>query len=109
MYYLTKKIDMVASHAHGDGQKVHFHTFSIMFFLKSPVLNSSSRICPVENYVGNIRAMYEGKCLNDVVKEYLPTLENMAYILCHMMPTCYKVTINDGECEQATFMKEVEK
>ena len=106
MYYLTKKIQISASHQlklsyQSACERLHGHNWNIVVHCKNEDLNEDGMIIDFTE-IKKIVNQFDHQNINDIMKgdngEFInPTAENMAKYLCDSIPYCYKIEVEETD------------
>lgn len=107
MYYITKKLEISASHKlclsyESKCQNLHGHNWWFIVYCKSEKLNQDGMVIDFTIIKQQIQDKLDHKNLNEVL-EFNPTAENMAKWVVDTIPYCYKCTVIESENNEATY------
>lgn len=110
MYYVSKKIEIAASH-HLEVDyptkcaRQHGHNYQIEVFCKAEELDRNGMVVDFKEIKELVTDVMDHKDLNEVLP-FNPTSENIARWICDRVPHCYKVTVQETGDNTATYVKE---
>jgi len=106
MFKLKKQIEISASHTlkhlpyKSPCKNLHGHNFKITVYCKTGQLKENGMIIDFTE-IKRIVNQYDHRDLNDFME--IPTAENFAKKLCHEIPQCYKITVQETEGNEVTY------
>lgn len=98
MYYLEKKMEVSSSHKlcldyESKCQTTHGHNWWLTVYCKSQTLDDNGMIIDF-THIKKIVNQLDHAHLNDIIDQ--PTAENIAKWVCHQIPFCYKVKVQES-------------
>lgn len=107
MYYVTKRIEISASHRltldyESKCSNLHGHNWAITVHCKSKTLDQNGMVTDFSKIKGTIMSQLDHAYLNEVV-DFNPTAENLARWICEQIPHCYRVDIQESEGNTASY------
>lgn len=107
MYYVTKRIEISASHRltldyESKCSNLHGHNWAITVHCKSKTLDQNGMVTDFSNIKATIMSQLDHAYLNEVV-DFNPTAENLARWICEQIPHCYRVDIQESEGNTASY------
>ncbi len=107
MFYVQKRLEISASHYldlnyESKCSKLHGHNWIINVFCKSEKLNKNGMVVDFTTIKELVHNKMDHENLNDIF-DFNPTAENIAYWICHSVPNCYKVEIQESEGNVAIY------
>ncbi|MBB1551118.1 MAG: 6-carboxytetrahydropterin synthase QueD [Prevotella sp.] len=101
MYYIQKTLDVSASHHltltyESKCTRVHGHNWKITVFCKARELDENGMVADFAHIKELIQDKLDHRELNEVLS-FNPTAENIARWIVDLIPTCYKVSVQETE------------
>lgn len=101
MYYIQKTLDVSASHHltltyDSKCTRVHGHNWKITVFCKARELDENGMVADFAHIKELIQDKLDHRELNEVLS-FNPTAENIARWIVDLIPTCYKVSVQETE------------
>lgn len=111
MFYLKKKLEIAGSHHltldyESKCKNVHGHNWIITVYCRASVLDRNGMVEDFTTIKKVIMDKFDHKNLNDVV-DFNPTAENIAEYICNQIETCYKVTVQESEGNEVTYIEDI--
>ena len=109
MYYLEKTLEIAGSHRldldyESKCANMHGHNWIITVYCKAAKVNHNGMVVDFTD-ISKVVMIYDHKNLNDLL-DINPTAENMAYNICHAIPSCYKVKVQESAGNSAIYQKD---
>jgi len=110
MYYVTKTIEISASHRleldyPSKCTNLHGHNWIVTVHCKASQLNANGMVTDFTHIKQTVSDRLDHACLNDVV-DFNPTAENLARWICENVPNCYRVDVRESEGNTASYVKD---
>lgn len=110
MYYVTKRIEISASHRltldyPSKCTNLHGHNWIITVHCKAAQLDENGMVVDFTKIKERITGTLDHACLNDVVP-FNPTAENIAKWVCCEVPNCYRVDVQESEGNIASYERD---
>ncbi|MCC8113226.1 MAG: 6-carboxytetrahydropterin synthase QueD [Bacteroidales bacterium] len=107
MYYLTKRIEISASHYltldyESKCTRPHGHNWIITVHCRAEELDRNGMVADFTDIKRTVMGQLDHACLNDVVP-FNPTAENLARWICESIPHCYRVDVQESEGNTASY------
>lgn len=107
MYYLTKRIEISASHKlcldyESKCTQLHGHNWIITVHCKARELDRNGMVTDFTDIKRTVMGQLDHAYLNDVVP-FNPTAENLARWICESVPNCYRVDVQESEGNVASY------
>lgn len=108
MYYVTKELEISASHAlhlsyRSKCENLHGHNWIVRVHCKSKELNEDGMVIDFTHVKEKIHGYLDHGNLNDLLP-FNPTAENMAKWICDQIPQCWRVDVEESKCNLATYI-----
>lgn len=109
MYYVTKRLEISASHAlrlsyESKCENLHGHNWIITVFCRAEELNPDGMVTDFSHIKQAITERLDHQNLNEVLP-FNPTAENIARWVCDSIPNCYRVEVQESEGNTAAYEK----
>lgn len=113
MYYITKRMEIAGAHRlnlsyESKCANLHGHNWIVTVHCKSEKLNQDGMVADFTYIKKQVQDTLDHKCLNDIF-DFNPTAENIARWICHLIPTCWKVEVQESEGNVASYVKDEEE
>lgn len=110
MYYLSKRIEISASHRlHLDYDskcsRLHGHNWIITVHCKARELDRNGMVVDFTDIKRTVMGSLDHACLNDVVP-FNPTAENLARWICDNIQHCYRVDVQESDGNMASYERD---
>ncbi len=110
MYYVTKELEISASHAlklsyRSKCENLHGHNWIVRVHCKSKELNEDGMVIDFAHIKEKIHGYLDHGNLNELLP-FNPTAENIAKWICDQFPCCWKVEVQESKCNLATYIKD---
>jgi len=110
MYYLSKKMEIAASHHltldyPSACTRPHGHNYLVEVFCKAETLDSNGMVTDFKLIKKEVFDMLDHHDLNDVLP-FNPTSENIARWICERVPNCYKVSVQETPGNTVIYTKD---
>ncbi|MCM1452374.1 MAG: 6-carboxytetrahydropterin synthase QueD [Clostridium sp.] len=107
MYYVTKRIEISASHRlqldyESKCRNMHGHNWIVTVHCRAKELNSNGMVTDFTHIKAAVMDRLDHACLNDVLP-FNPTAENIARWICGQVPNCYRVDIQESDGNTASY------
>ena len=107
MYYLTKRIEISASHKlclpyESKCTSLHGHNWVITVHCRAKELDANGMVTDFTDIKRTVMGKLDHAYLNDVVP-FNPTAENLARWICENVPNCYRVDVQESEGNVASY------
>lgn len=107
MYYLTKRIEISASHRlslpyESKCTALHGHNWVITVHCRAAELDANGMVTDFTDIKRTVMGKLDHAYLNEVVP-FNPTAENMARWICENVPNCYRVDVQESEGNTASY------
>ncbi len=107
MYYVTKRIEISASHRlqldyPSKCTNLHGHNWIITVHCRAACLDHNGMVTDFTDIKRTVMGKLDHAYLNDVVP-FNPTAENLARWICENVPNCYRVDIQESEGNTASY------
>lgn len=109
MYYVTKRLEISASHRlkldyPSKCSALHGHNWIITVYCRAENLNAAGMVTDFTHIKTAIIDRLDHKCLNDELP-FNPTAENIARWICDIVENCYRVDVQESEGNTASYEK----
>lgn len=110
MYYVSKKLEIAASHHLETGKptkcsRLHGHNYRVEIFCRSETLDQNGMVVDFGLIKSRVFDVLDHKDLNEVLG-FNPTSENIARWICGQVPCCYKVSVQETGSNTAVYVKD---
>ncbi len=107
MYYVTKRIEISASHKleldyESKCANLHGHNWIITVHCKAAKLDHNGMVTDFSDIKHIVMDRLDHAYLNDVVP-FNPTAENLARWICEHVANCYRVDVQESEGNTASY------
>lgn len=107
MYYVTKRIEISASHSlkldyESKCTNLHGHNWIITVHCRARELDRNGMVTDFTDIKNTVMGKLDHAYLNDVVP-FNPTAENLARWICENVANCYRVDIQESEGNVASY------
>ncbi len=107
MYYVTKRIEISASHRlnldyESKCTNLHGHNWIITVHCRAKELDRNGMVTDFTDIKHTVMGKLDHAYLNDVVP-FNPTAENLARWICENVANCYRVDIQESEGNVASY------
>ncbi len=107
MYYVTKRMEIAASHRlelsyPSKCSQLHGHNWIITVHCKAASLNADGMVVDFTSIKQIIKSKLDHTNLNEVLP-FNPTAENIARWVCDQIPECYRVDVQESEGNTASY------
>lgn len=108
MYYVTKRIEISASHRldldyESKCTSMHGHNWVITVYCKAEQLNPNGMVTDFTFIKRMVKERLDHAVLNDVLP-FNPTAENIARWIVDNIPNCYRADVQESEGNTATYV-----
>ena len=115
MFTLTKRIEISGAHRlslpyPSKCQNLHGHNWIVIIKCQSETLDENGMVVDFTK-IKKVVQLLDNANVNDVINEgregkpLNPTAENIAYWLCHKIPNCVEVSVQESEGNVAVYAK----
>lgn len=110
MYYVTKRIEISAAHSleldyESKCSQLHGHNWIITVHCRAMELNANGMVTDFTSIKELLTSKLDHKILNTEVS-FNPTAENIARYICDLIPTCYRVDVQESEGNTASYERD---
>ncbi|MCM1518515.1 MAG: 6-carboxytetrahydropterin synthase [Pseudoflavonifractor sp.] len=110
MYYVTKRLEISGSHSlHLDYEskctRMHGHNWIITIHCRARQLDNNGMVADFSKIKELIAGKLDHANLNDILP-FNPTAENIARWIADMIPSCYRVEVQESEGNMAAYEKD---
>ena len=110
MYYVTKRLEISASHRlelnyTSKCSNLHGHNWIITVHCRAKQLNANGMVTDFTHIKETVHSRLDHACLNDVL-DFNPTAENIARWICDNVKNCYRVDVQESEGNTASYERE---
>lgn len=110
MYYVIKKLEISASHSlslsyESKCSGLHGHNWIITVYCKARELNGDGMVCDFSHIKERIHGYLDHGNLNELLP-FNPTAENIACWICELVPSCFRVDVQESEGNVASYIKD---
>lgn len=110
MYYVTKRLEISASHRlnldyASKCANLHGHNWIITVHCRAEQLNANGMVTDFTHIKDAVHNRLDHACLNDVL-DFNPTAENIARWICDNVENCYRVDVQESEGNTASYERE---
>lgn len=107
MYYVTKRLEISASHKlsldyPSKCTSLHGHNWIITVHCRAEKLNNNGMVVDFTDIKQTVMGQLDHANLNEVVP-FNPTAENIARWICENVPNCYRVDVQESEGNTASY------
>lgn len=107
MYYVTKRIEISASHKLeldycSKCTNLHGHNWIITVHCRAATLDKNGMVTDFTKIKTTVMDRLDHAYLNDVLP-FNPTAENLARWICEHVPNCYRVEVQESEGNTAAY------
>ena len=108
MYYVTKRLEISASHRleldyESKCTCVHGHNWIITVYCRAENLNSNGMVTDFTTIKSLVMDKLDHAMLNDVLP-FNPTAENLARWIVDVVPNCYRADVQESEGNTASYV-----
>lgn len=109
MYYVTKRLEISGSHSlrldyESKCSRVHGHNWIVTIHCRAHQLDNNGMVADFSKIKELIAGQLDHRNLNDVLP-FNPTAENIARWIADMIPTSYRVEVQESEGNMAAYEK----
>lgn len=110
MYYVTKRIEISASHRleldyESKCTAMHGHNWIIKVYCRASQLNANGMVTDFTHIKRTIKEKLDHKVLNDVLP-FNPTAENIARWIVDTVENCFRADVVESDGNEATYIAE---
>lgn len=110
MYYVTKRLEISGSHSlrldyESKCSRVHGHNWIVTIHCRARQLDNNGMVADFSKIKELIAGQLDHRNLNDVLP-FNPTAENIARWIADMIPTSYRVEVQESEGNMAAYEKD---
>lgn len=110
MYTIIKRMEVSASHRlelpyESKCTALHGHNWIITVYCRAEELNSDGMVVDFTLIKKHVMDKLDHQNLNEVVT-FNPTAENLAHYICHLIPHCFKVEVQESEGNSVIYEKD---
>lgn len=110
MYTVIKRIEISAAHRlqlsyPSPCEQLHGHNWIITVYCRSRQLNADGMVTDFSLVKARVKDQLDHKDLNQVLP-FNPTAENIACWICHQIPACFKVVVQESENNTAIYERD---
>ena len=110
MYTVIKRMEISAAHHlklsyASKCEYPHGHNWMITVYCRSKELNADGMVVDFSQIKQAIKEKLDHQDLNEILP-FNPTAENIAKWICDLLPTCYKVEVQESEGNIAIYEKD---
>lgn len=107
MYYVTKRIEISASHRlsldyESKCTNMHGHNWIVTVHCRAEKLNANGMVTDFTQIKNDVKSRLDHTCLNDVLP-FNPTAENLARWICESVENCWRVDVQESEGNIASY------
>lgn len=107
MYYVTKRLEISASHRlvldyESKCTSMHGHNWLLTIHCRSKELNANGMVTDFTQIKQLIKERLDHACLNDVLP-FNPTAENVARWIVDTVPNCWRADVQESEGNTASY------
>jgi 6-pyruvoyltetrahydropterin/6-carboxytetrahydropterin synthase len=107
MYYITKRLEISASHKltldyESKCTSLHGHNWIILIHCRAKELNANGMVTDFTHIKTMVMERLDHANLNEVV-DFNPTAENLARWICDNVPNCWRVDVTESEGNTASY------
>ncbi len=111
MYYISKKIEISAAHQlqlpyESKCTTLHGHNWQVTIYCNAKELAANGMVIDFAIIKDLVQNRLDHKIINEVLPDINPTAENIARWICHTVPHCYKVSVQESEGNSATYERD---
>lgn len=109
MYIVKKRMEIAGSHClklnyESKCRNIHGHNWIVNVYCRSETLNSNGMVIDFTEIKKRIHDRLDHGNLNELIEQ--PTAENMARWICEQLTQCFKVTVQESEGNDATYIQD---
>ncbi len=110
MYYVTKRLEISAAHSleldyASKCTRLHGHNWIITVHCRARELNANGMVTDFSAIKELLTQKLDHKVLNAELS-FNPTAENIARYICDLIPTCYRVDVQESTDNTASYERD---